>query len=312
MLKVETVAGLTLALIVGVIAGALGLALYLSGVGGSFGVILALIFSGIIILIQWGIGPWVVKLISRAKPLKREQAPKIYAMLERLSMKAGLPKPPRLFVVNNRTPNAFAFGRTRSDANIALHTGLIEVLSPEELESVLAHELGHITHRDFIVMTVASIIPILFYYLAIIALSSLGGGGGSRDRNRPNFLAVFVGGLLARLLGHVLVMWLSRVREFYADSFSARLTSAKTLSKALVKISWGLVDKRGMNEALSCMYVGDVTGENAQRLAGFLEMDAENLEEAMTREKKRSFLEVFMTHPLTSKRILALKRIEEA
>jgi len=305
MMKVETVAGLTLTLIFGVITGALGVILYLSGVGGLYGVMLALVFTGVILFLQWYFGPTVVKFMSGAKPITREQAPQIFEMVERLSKKAGLPNAPRLFIVNSPASNAFAFGRTRNDSNLALHAGIIRDLSPSELESVIAHELGHIYHRDFIVMTIASIIPVLLYYMAIVVISSFFGGRSQDDR--PNFVAVLIGGLLARFLGQLLVLWLSRTREYHADAFSAKLTSGKDLAKSLVKITYGLDVKRG-NESLSCLYIGDNTGENAQQLASYLSMDAKGIEEGIRNEKRKGFLEIFMTHPLTGKRLLALKQ----
>lgn len=299
--NLELVSNATLALIIGVIAGILGVVLYSSGLGGFLGIGLALVFSLILVGLQWWFGPVLIKWMSGAAELPAAKAPKIHAMVDALAKKAGIPKP-KLWVVQNATPNAFAFGRSQKDSNIALHTGLVERLSEEELKAVLGHEMGHIKHRDVLVMTIASVIPILLYYVAILFL------GGNRDDNRPT-IGIFLGGLLARFVGQLLVMWLSRVREYHADQFSANLTNPKHLMAALAKISYQV---GGTNSSLSSLYIGENTGESAAALARYADLPAKDLAQAIEKEQKMGFFEVFMTHPLTAKRLLALKEFSEA
>ncbi|MFH0961623.1 MAG: zinc metalloprotease HtpX [archaeon] len=305
MSKLEAVANFTIVLLFGAIAGILGVVLYLSGTTGFSAILLSLVFTILIGFAQWYFAPGIIRWITGAEEITRSQAPKIFETVARLSKKAGLPKPPKVLIVRSPVPNAFAFGRSRSDSSIALHTGLLKELSPEEAEAVIAHEIGHIKHRDVVIMTIASLIPVLLYYAAIILLS------GSSDRERRNSLAVFAGGFLARFIGQFLVLWLSRVREYSADEFASGISGGRNLAKALVKISYG-IGKGDTNDSVSCLYIGDNTGESPEALAKYLDLDSGALSKALEREKPSSFIEGFMSHPLTSKRILALKRIDDA
>lgn len=304
--KLELVSNFTIALLFAAISGLLGVVLYFSGASGAYSVVLALVFTCLIGFAQWYFAPSIIKLITGAKEIERAQAPKIFSIVESLSKKAGLPKAPKILLVENRTPNAFAFGRGQKDANVALHTGLLKSLDEEEVEAVLAHEIGHIKHRDVVIMTIASIIPVLLYYVVIILINSRSG-----DRERRNSLAVFAGGFLARFLGQLLVLWLSRVREYSADEFASKASSGRKLASALAKISYGLGrdDGNSSNDSISCLYIGDATGENPDALAKYLGLSESELSRELKREARFGFMEVFMSHPLTSKRILALKRL---
>jgi heat shock protein HtpX len=304
-MKLEAVANMTIVLLFGAIAGLFGVVLYLSGATGFSAVVSAVVLTLFLGLLQWYFSPTIIRWITGARPISKEQAPKIFEMVSRLSKKAGLPKAPVILVVNNPIPNAFAFGRSHSNSNIAIHSGLLKALAPEEVEAVLAHEIGHIKQRDVVIMTIASMIPVLLYYVAIILLS----GSSNGENRRGNSLAVFAGGFLARFFGQLLVLWLSRAREYAADEFSAKVSDGRALAKGLVKISYGLREG-GTDDSLACLYIGDNTGENANLLAGYLDMDSKTLGEAIRREQATGFIEFLMTHPLTSKRILALKRLE--
>lgn len=301
-MKLETVANITIALLFSAVAGILGLVLYYSGLSGFPAIAGALVFTAILGLAQWYLAPPIIRLISGCRELSREQAPRIFEAVSRLSKKAGLPKPPKIYLAAG-APNAFSFGRSRADANVAVTAGLLKALSPEEVEAVLAHEIAHIRHRDVVIMTVASMIPVLLYYAAIIFLS-----GRSDRENRHNPFAIYAGGFLARIFGQLLVLWLSRRREYAADEFAARAAGGAHLARGLVKISYGL--GAGGNSSLSCLYIGDRTPEDSRALAGYLDIDAKSLEKAIKKEQSFGLLELFMTHPLTSKRILALKRME--
>jgi heat shock protein HtpX len=308
LFKLEFVATFTLALVFAVIAGILGLILWLSGYSGTQGVIFALMLSVFMVLIQWYFSPTLIKIFMGLKELREDEYPWIHKMVKDLANKAKIPMP-KLYIVNNPTPNAFAFGRTQRSAGIGIHTGLLDVLEKAEVEAVLAHEIGHIKHRDMIVMTVASILPLLLYYLFIIFAPR-------RRDERGTPIWVFFGAMFARFLGTLLVMWLSRVREYFSDEFSARITEKPSnLISALSRISYGIKTRNVVNESDAMMrafYISDpMSKESFEGIRSASSMSTAELEKAMQRERGMSLFEFFMTHPLTVKRIYNLKRIEK-
>ncbi|MBI1973194.1 M48 family metalloprotease [Candidatus Micrarchaeota archaeon] len=252
------------------------------------------VFVALMALFQWAIGPTIVKAISKAKPT---DDPKLAEMVSRLAKQAGIPIP-RVLLVNSPVPNAFAFGRTQKSSYIALHTGLLERLSQPEVEAVVAHELGHIKHRDILVMTMASTLPTLLFY--IIYFGTL---AASRD-NRGNYLGAWIGGSIAQFIGTLLVLYLSRVREYYADYHSATLTRQPALlASALAKIVAvnAAAKPQPANSALRMFYLIDPSS-----IRGFAGVDLESVRKAESR-----LPEFLMTHPKTSKRITALQRMEK-
>jgi len=263
---------------------------WLLGITGSALVYGVFLFVGFMVFIQWLIGPMIVKATTGAKECKDHA---IVAMVYELADKAGVPRP-KVYLVNNPTPNAFAFGRTQSSSNIALHTGLLEKLDHNEVKAVIAHELGHIKHRDMIVMTLASALPAILYYIiyfGVIAASSKNRDGG------VNYMGAWLGGMVAQFLATLLVLYLSRVREYYADSYSGHVTKKpKDLASALAKISYDLArTKQPSPAAMRSFYIAD---EVSSRYSSQME-----------KEKGRAWMEFFMTHPLTYKRIRALERL---
>ena len=168
--------------------------------------------------------------------------------LRNVADKAGLPMP-KLAIVPNNTPNAFTFGRSQSSATLAVHEGLLRTLKEDEIRGVIAHELGHIKHKDYIVMTVLSALPLIAYIIAEVALisgafsgGSSGGGRGNKNNNSGAIL-ILIGiiSFVIYILTFLIVMRLSRLREHFADSFSAYVTgSPRELESALAKITYGL------------------------------------------------------------------------
>lgn len=218
-----------------------------------------------------------------------------------MAKKAGVPMP-KLYLARNPVPNAFTFGRSKKDSYLVLHTGLIDTLNQKETESVIAHELGHIKHSDYIVMTIASILPVLLYYIAIMFTP--------RDRERNNAGLIYFGAMAARFIGQLLVLWLSRRREYYADAYSADITNPDTMITALEKISYGITEKENLpqNTALATFYIESQNAdENPEYVTKAKEMD---LEDAVKSEKKYGFLELFMTHPMTFRRVIALRKLQ--
>jgi len=262
------------------------------------------------IFLQWYFGPAIIRLVTRAREVKPAEAPKLHAMLERLSSEAGIPKP-KLYVVNDRNPNAFAFGRTQGSSGIAVHTGLLDALDEHEVEAVLAHEVGHIKHRDVMIMTVASALPIMLYYAVIIF-----GGRDDRDRGLNGIILTFVGAMLAQLLGQVMVMWLSRRREYYADAFAAYATRRpESLMSALAKITYRIQPTRD-NAGLKSLYIADPAPPERQNVAEIAKAmgtgSPELIEGSIHNEiSKSSVFELFMTHPLTAKRLNELWKLKK-
>jgi heat shock protein HtpX len=182
-------------------------------------------------------------MASGAKVVERDEAPELHAMVERLCAMADLPKP-RVAVIDSDVPNAFATGRSPKHAAVAVTTGLWRRLEPQEVEGVLAHELSHVANRDVLVMTVASFFAMLAGMLTRFGLYAgmFGGGYGNRDSNNNNsvpvWLIVLVVSVVTYLLSHILILAISRYREFAADRGSALLTGApEHLMSALQKIS---------------------------------------------------------------------------
>jgi heat shock protein HtpX len=229
---------------------------------------------------------------SGAKIVSQEEAPELHAMVERLCAMANLPKP-RIAVVDTDVPNAFATGRNPKHAAVAVTTGLWRRLEPQEVESVLAHELSHVANRDVLVMTVASFFAMLAALLTRFGLYAgmFGGfGGGNRDNNNtPVWLIVFLVSVVVYAISFVLIRTISRYREYAADRGSAIITGApENLMSALQKISSNIaqIPQRDLRE---------VQGMNAFFI--------------IPTNWKTNMSEWMMDHPPLEKRLAALSEI---
>jgi heat shock protein HtpX len=174
-----------------------------------------------------------------AKIVERDEAPELHDMIERLCAMADLPKP-RIAVIDTDVPNAFATGRSPKHAAVAVTRGLWQRLEPQEIEGVLAHELSHVANRDVLIMTVASFFAMLAGLLTRFGLySGMFGGGRSRDNNSvPVWLIVLLVSVVTYFLSQLLILAISRYREYAADRGSALITGApEHLMSALQKIS---------------------------------------------------------------------------
>ena len=180
---------------------------------------------------------------SGAKVVSEQDAPELHAMIERLCAMADLPKP-RVAVIDTDVPNAFATGRSPKHAAVAVTTGLWRRLEPQEVESVLAHELSHIVNRDVLIMTLASFFAMLAGLL--MRFGFYGGlfGGGRRDGDSgvPIWLIIFLVSMLTYFISYLLIRAISRYREYAADRGSALITGApENLMSALQKITSGIM-----------------------------------------------------------------------
>src|SRR5262245_13935749 len=183
----------------------------------------------------------IVLSMTGAKPATREEFFDLYTVTENLAITAGLPMP-KLYVIQDEAPNAFATGRDEKHAVVAATTGLLAILDRTELEGVIAHELSHVKNRDMLVMTVAVVLAGFIAIIADLFLRMSYGGGGNRDDNgRGNALfavLAVVGAILAPVAAQLIQLAVSRQREYLADASGALLTRyPEGLASALAKIS---------------------------------------------------------------------------
>ena len=206
--------------------------------GGNTGMTIALVFSLLMNFGSYWFSDKIVLKMYRAKEVNRESAPKFYEMIERLAKQANLPMP-RVYLINDPTPNAFATGRNPNHAAVAATTGILQGLSNEELAGVMAHELAHVKHRDTLISTIAATLVGSISFIAQMAGWVFMFGRGSNDRGGSG-----IGGLVLLILSPILAMLIqmaiSRSREFAADKGGAEFTGNPLgLASALQKISRG-------------------------------------------------------------------------
>lgn len=294
MLKLNVIVWLTTAFVFALLAGIFGVVLLF--VGAKNALFFAIIFSIALLAIQWYVGPSIIKFVTGAREVSEKEEPWLHSVVAELAARAGIPKP-KVCIVKNRAPNAFAFGRTPRSSYVAVHTGLLETLEKPEIESVLAHEIAHIAHNDVFVITAASALPVMLYY-AIIAMS---------DRERSP-LFVFAGAMAAQFLGRLAVLWLSRTREYFADARAAEEKGALPLARALAKITYAnaFVPQRAKNEMMSAFYFSSNVDVSRELIEKLEVGNKEELKKALEREESLGFLELFSTHPSTVKRLKAL------
>jgi heat shock protein HtpX len=203
------------------------------------------VVASIMILLQWYFSDKIVLWSSGAKIVTRDQYPQLHDVIERIIARNNLPKP-KIAVINTRMPNAFATGKGKRSSVVAVTTGLLDLLEPEELEGVLAHELTHIRNRDVLVLTLASLFSTVAWYLMQFGFYGgmgygygYGYGYGGRDRNNAGALAIVViVAMLTWVISFLIIRAISRYREFSADRGSAQMTGKPAkLANALMKIS---------------------------------------------------------------------------
>ncbi len=223
----------------------------------------AILFIGAIFAIFSSVGSYwysdkIVLSMTGASEISRNQAPELYNIVENLSITAGLPMP-RVYIVADAAPNAFATGRDPKHAVVAVTSGLLQILDRSELEGVVAHELAHVGNRDMLVMTVA---VVLAGFIAILAdffsRSLMFGGSDSRDRH-PAFLIIgIIGIILAPIAAKLIQLAISRKREFLADATGALLTRyPEGLASALEKISKHGRPMQRVSHATAHLFISD-------------------------------------------------------
>ena len=250
--------------------------LFWAGVPWFFILILAVGMS----IFQYYMSDKLVLMTTGAKEVTPEQEPRLHATIERLAAMADLPKPKKIAIMDTHVPNAFATGRNPKNAVIAVTRGLMSRLNAKEVEAVLAHELTHVKNRDVMVLTWASIIVIMAGFLMqmMFWMSLFGGFGMGRGRSNNGgqammiMLAVYVGTIVVYFVSQLLIMALSRYREFAADRGAAVITGAPMqLASALQKISNEMYripekDLRQVEHANAFFIVNALKGDNVARL----------------------------------------------
>src|SRR3954468_2555121 len=227
-----------------------------------------------------------------AREVSPGEAPELHAMIERLCIQADIPKP-KIAIADTPMPNAFAMGRSQKHATVCATTGIMNVLSPSELEGVMAHEITHIVNRDVAIMTLASFfasIAATIVQFGFLFGGGFGGGYSDDDDDGPSFMVIILVSAIVWVVSFFLMQALSRYREFAADRGAAVITGRPSaLSSALMKIS-------GINERIP---QGD--------LRAHAEMNAFYIVPVKVKE---SLYTLFSTHPPMEQRIAALGRLE--
>lgn len=254
--------------------------------GGYNGMIIAFIFAIVINAGSYWFSDRIVLSMYHAQELTPQDAPQLYSMVQRLTTNAGLPMP-RLYVVPEETPNAFATGRDPNHAAVAVTQGLLRVLDQGEVEGVIAHELAHVRHRDTLISTIAATLAGAITGIAqMLQFQMFFGGYGRDDDNRGNPLAMIAVVILAPIAAALIQFAISRSREYQADATGARISGRPLdLANALLKLeqSAHVVPMRG-NPATSHMFiVNPLSGQSLQTL--------------------------FSTHPSTADRVARLEAI---
>ena len=212
--------------------------------GGAFagrrGMIVALGFAAVMNFFSYWFSDRLVLAMHRAQPVSREQAPQLFEILERLTARTGLPMP-RVYVLPEDAPNAFATGRDPRHAAVAVTHGILRILNAEELEGVLAHELSHVKNRDILIGSIAATLAATVMVIANMARWAAFFGGGQRDdREGANPIALLAGIILAPIAATLIQLAVSRAREFQADASGAEMThNPYGLANALQKLEDG-------------------------------------------------------------------------
>ncbi|MBI2084179.1 MAG: M48 family metalloprotease [Candidatus Aenigmarchaeota archaeon] len=313
-LKLLLLMNMTVILLFGLLFG------LLAAVGFYFNIstIFMVIFAFVLVFIQWMVGPSIIWMTSNMREIGKNEYSWIWEAVREYSKKHEVPMPKKIALARSGAPNAFVFGRTPGSATLAVTQGLLNTLSREEAKAVIGHEMGHIKHKDMVVMTFASVVPLIAYYVFIGLV--YGRGDGDR-RSAGAAILIGIGAYLVYIISNLLVLALSRYREYYADDFGGRVSKPSVLASALTKITYGLSvnKKEASRDALRSFYIADPI-TSSMEISKFsseysdLHISDKEIKSAMEWEKKNLWVrisEVFRTHPLTFKRVNALMQLEK-
>jgi heat shock protein HtpX len=275
---------------------------------------------------QYILGPSLVTAMMKVKWVSQTDEPELHKMILELSQKAGIPKP-KVGISQMAIPNAFAFGRTIKDGRVCVTRGIQGLLNQEELKAVLGHEISHLKHRDMVLITILSVIPLMLYWLAWRMM-----WGGMFRRREGGGSAALVGlvAFVLYFITNLLVLYGSRIREYYADQGSVQLGNPPhQLASALYKLAYGSAKLKGSQlgqqalhqvEGFRAFFLNDVA-KGYQEFKDLKEVDQDLSgtidphELLALREKQikvsapEKMMEIFTTHPNMLKRIKALSSL---
>lgn len=237
--------------------------------GGPFGVFIALIIWAVLSLISYFAGSNVILALSNAKEVTKDMHPQLFNIVEEMTIAANLPKMPKIYIVNEQAPNAFATGRNPDNSVVAVTAGLLSQLNRNELQGVIAHEVAHIINRDILFMTFAGIMLGAIVIISEVFLRGhwfgLGNSSLNRYKNKSSgggqeqiFFMIFalVLAILAPILARLLYFAISRKREYLADASGVRLSRyPEGLASALEKLSQNKFNLKSANKATAGMYI---------------------------------------------------------
>jgi heat shock protein HtpX len=258
-------------------------------VGGETGMMMAFVLAAIMNFIAYWFSDKVVLSMYRAREVKESDHPRLYRVVHRVAAQAMMPTPPRVYIVPTRAPNAFATGRDSDHAAVAVSEGLLEILTEDELEGVIGHEIAHVLNKDMLIGTIAATFAGAVGILASMARwGAIFGGMSSRDDNRGGGIGLLVAAIVAPLVAMIIQTAISRSREYKADAEGGRITG-KYLSLA---------------SALDKLHKSPVRMNLDDRPATAHLMIANPL-------SGRSFTNLFSTHPPAEERIKRLRELAQ-
>jgi Zn-dependent protease with chaperone function len=287
----------------------------------SINIVLAILLTIFFNVIAWLVGPfftdWINRFFYKTKFLSQEelteQHPEVAGLIKKVSTEYHF-NFPKVGVIADKNPTAFTYGSGRYNSRIILTEGLFHFLSDKEVQSVVAHELGHIVNRDFIVMMVASTLVQILYEIYAVLIRA-------RGKRAGNLKIIALVSYALYVVGIYLLLFLSRTREYLADAFSARYTSPQTLSEALIKVAYGIVsaddDDTSKRLLASTRHLGIVDVVNAKHYgvtSYVTKEDPKILAEVMVFDRVSPWAkiaELNSTHPLTGNRINNLSKLSE-
>jgi len=266
------------------------LLVWIGGVyGGQSGMLIALVFAGVMNFVSYFYSDKMVLSHYNAIEVTQKEAPGLYDIVQKLSLKANIPLP-KIYIIPDPTPNAFATGRNPQNAAVAVTEGLLELLDEEEVEAVLAHEISHVKHYDILIGTIAATIAGAIAFLANIM--QFGAMFAGRDEERPNPFLMILLSIILPIAAAIIQMAVSRNREYLADEGAARITKhPQWLQSALIKLQ--KYNERGMlheasQQSAHMFIINPFTGKDI------------------------SFASLFSTHPSTEDRIQRLEELKYA
>jgi len=313
---------LLVALLFGILYGVITAVGTLTGAGNAIiYIILAFVFLGI----QYLIGPSIVSWTMRVKWVSEKEAPELHKIVAEQAERAHLPKPKvGISQLSAAPPNAFAFGRTHGDGRVCVTPAILRLLSKDELQAVIGHEMSHIKHRDMVVITLLSAIPLIMYWIAwsFMFRGTPGGGRGS-----AGYAALFgLGAFFLYFITNLLVLYGSRIREYYADRGSVELGNQPNhLATALYRLVYGNARFKGTEqlkevEGVKAFFINDPsTAWNEVRELSQIDRDMSGTIDANELAALRSktirlgsadkMMEIMSTHPNMLKRIQYLSSL---